>query len=70
MTKLTAANWQSVVRERDGPVLVNFYNPGCGHCVDFKADYEKLARHFKDIITVKKIWSRERCLKKKKYIEL
>lgn len=52
MLKLTGDNWESEIEKRTFAVLVNFYNPGCSHCVNFKTSYENLAQSFKDILTV------------------
>lgn len=50
--KLTSSNWDEEVEKREFVIIVNFYNPGCSHCVDFKDAYENIAKSFKDVIPV------------------
>jgi len=50
---LTEANFDSVVKDPNKNVLVEFYAPWCGHCKKLAPDYEKLAKIFsseKDVV--------------------
>jgi protein disulfide-isomerase A6 len=53
VTVLTEANFDSVVKDPNKNVLVEFYAPWCGHCKKLAPDYEKLAKIFsseKDVV--------------------
>jgi protein disulfide-isomerase A6 len=53
VTVLTEASFDSVVKDPNKNVLVEFYAPWCGHCKKLAPDYEKLAKIFsseKDVV--------------------
>jgi thioredoxin-like negative regulator of GroEL len=42
ITDLTPTNFNSVLNNNEN-VLVEFYSPQCGHCIEFEPEYNKLA---------------------------
>jgi protein disulfide-isomerase A6 len=46
VTVLTDANFDSIVKDANKHVLVEFYAPWCGHCKSLAPHYEKLATIF------------------------
>ena len=48
---LTPDNFDEIARA--GNCLVKFYAPWCGHCMQLKPTYKKLAAEFDDVATVK-----------------
>ena len=52
VVKITPRNWENEIDRRSWVALINFYSPGCGHCVRFEPVYESLAATFKDILHI------------------
>jgi len=50
---LTSDNFADEVTNADADVMVEFYAPWCGHCMQLKPTYKKLAAEFDDVATVK-----------------
>jgi len=46
VTVLTTENFNSIVKDSNKDVLVEFYAPWCGHCKKLAPDYEKVAQSF------------------------
>lgn len=40
-------NFHDIVDNDNKDVLVMFYNPSCGHCLDFEPIYEQVAEYYK-----------------------
>ena len=50
---LTSDNFASEVTEAEADVMVEFYAPWCGHCMQLKPTYKKLAAAFDGVDSVK-----------------
>lgn len=59
VVRLKAHNWETEVVQRDWVTLVNFFSPGCSHCIESEALYESIATSFKDVILVGAVNCRE-----------
>jgi len=45
---LSPANWDDVVLNSKYDVVVEFYNPYCGYCIDFKPTWDEIGDSFKE----------------------
>lgn len=45
--KLTAENYNDTIKNNK-QVFIEYYSSGCGHCIAFAPEYEKLATHLKE----------------------
>ena len=50
MTEVDKSNFDEVVLKNSKPVLVDFWGPGCGRCIQLMPQMEKLADVYKDKI--------------------
>lgn len=47
VVKLTAETYNDTIKNNQ-KVFIEYYSPGCGHCIAFAPEYEKLATQLKE----------------------
>lgn len=52
LIELTDDNFNAMVLQREGPILVEFYSPYCGHCTAFAPELEKIANDLQSVMPV------------------